>query len=79
MFIKLFAINIVASNLLGNCLSFSMALLVALSSVFNLSKSCGASEKKATSEPDTKADDASNSIRMSELKPIRNGEILRMK
>jgi len=56
MLIKLLLIKMVASKVLGFSSSFRILFETGLSSPFKLSKSLGDSEKKATSEPDIRAE-----------------------
>ena len=60
IFIKLLDTNIVASNLRGESRSFSAVFATFDLLFFKLSISFGVREKKATSEPDTKADKNNN-------------------
>ena len=60
---KLLAIRMVANSFRGLFLSLSSLLVVLSSSFSKLSRSLGDNEKKATSEPDTKAEQMSRQMR----------------
>ena len=62
IFTRLFAIKIVASNVLGFSLSAIIRLLELVSSSFRLAKSLGESEKNAISLPEINAEDNINMI-----------------
>ena len=71
--IKLLAIKIVANRFLGLFRSFKTRLLETSSSLLKLSKSFGDKEKKATSEPETKAEPISSKIKLRHAKPMAQG------
>ena len=70
MLMKLLLIKMVASKVLGFSSSFRILFETGLSSPFKLSKSLGDSEKKATSEPEIRAE-ATNKTRMTMLDKAR--------